>query len=169
MQYTDTTFLKKYPLSRPKKLIKKMVWIVSIYLAACLTLFYIEQRAYPFPIFDFFKTNNIELIILLCIFTALLAAYYIYQVHYIKKYFYNITEKFLIIRKGIFAPQEITVPLNRIQDVYFDQDILDRLLDIYDIHISTATITSGRRAHIDGVDKKNAEKLREHILNKLQH
>jgi membrane protein YdbS with pleckstrin-like domain len=79
------------------------------------------------------------------------------------------SDTLLIIRKGVFAPQEITVPFGRIQDVYVDQDIFDRLLGIYDVHISTATAASTVRAHIDGVDKKVAEELRTLILDKVHH
>ena len=47
------------------------------------------------------------------------------------------------------------------------QDILDRLLGIYDVHISTATVSSGRAAHIDGVEKDCAEKVRKIILDRI--
>lgn len=90
-----------------------------------------------------------------------------YQLWYSRTYFYNATDKLLIIRKGPLAPQEITIPFNRIQDIYLDQDVLDRLFGIYDVHISTATATSGVRAHIDGVEKDVAEKLREFLIQKI--
>src|SRR4029077_2137664 len=81
----------------------------------------------------------------LCIFVGLFATNYFYQRAYIKQYYYNVTDKLLIIRKGVFAQQEITVPFERIQDVYVDQDLFDVLFGLYDVHISTATATSGVR------------------------
>ncbi len=160
--YIDTAFVKKYPLSA-RKLIKRCFGEFSIYLiVVCILTF-----GWLIPRSPVLFTDYIYLIFIFMSF--LLAAYCAYQICYIKKYFYNITDKFLIIRKGVFAPKEITVPLNRIQDIYVDQDIMDRLLNIYDVHISTATKTSGLRAHIDGVDRKNAEALREYILSKIQH
>ena len=104
---------------------------------------------------------------LVCLFISLFILHYYYQKWYIETYYYNVTDMLLIVRKGVFAPREITVPTERIQDVYVDQDILDRLLDIYDVHISTATAESTARAHIDGVSKQVAEQLRELILGKL--
>jgi membrane protein YdbS with pleckstrin-like domain len=93
---------------------------------------------------------------------------YTYQYWYYKTYFYNITDEYLIIHKGIIAPQEVTLPLKRIQDVYVDQDILDQLFGLYDVHFSSATATSGQKAHIDGLEKEVAEKFREFILHKIK-
>lgn len=86
---------------------------------------------------------------------------------YYKTYRYDLTPDYVIIKKGPIASQEITIPYDRIQDVYLDQDIFDRIFGLYDVHISTATITSGMRAHIDGVDHKTALSLREIILKKM--
>lgn len=93
---------------------------------------------------------------------------YLYELWYMKSYQYDLTEDYVIIKKGPIAPQEITIPYDRIQDVYLDQDLLDRLFGLYDVHISTATVTSGVRAHIDGVDRKAALGLREIILKKIK-
>ena len=166
--YSDTIFIKKYPLSCSK--LKKRV-IMGV--PACLVLAgFLGSGVYALIVMSMhLRDHSMHPIILfssiILTFSIILVANYVYQKHYIKKYFYNMTDKFLIIRKGIFAPQEITVPINRIQDVYIDQDIVDRLLGIYDVHISTATETSTLRAHIDGVDKKIAEELRKRILNEL--
>ncbi len=152
-----------------------MITGVLAYLAACTLLVMLGLTGILYDLLITLGLRGILydhevlliLIPIILVFTIMLAADYMYQKYYIKKYFYNMTDKFLIIRKGIFAPQEITVPLKRIQDVYVDQDIVDKLLDIYDVHISTATETSTERAHIDGVDKKIAEELRKRILDKL--
>ena len=166
--YSDTIFIEKYPLSC-KKLKKKVIVGVPVYLVIAGSVGSVISMLIAK---NMFRDNlSMHLIILffsiILTFSIMLVANYVYQKHYIKKYFYNMTDKFLIIRKGIFAPQEITVPISRIQDVYIDQDIVDRLFGIYDVHISTATETSTLRAHIDGVDKKIAEELRKRILNEL--
>ncbi len=90
---------------------------------------------------------------------------FLYQRWYFAVYFYELTDDFIIIRKGPITPHEITVPYERIQDVYVDQDILDRIYGIYDVHISSATLTSGWFAHIDGVEKPAADGLRQAILS----
>jgi len=77
---------------------------------------------------------------------------------------FGLTEDFIIIRKGPITPREINIPYERIQDVYVDQDIVDRILGLYDVHLSSATVSSGMQAHIDGVEKSAADGLRAFLL-----
>lgn len=100
------------------------------------------------------------------IFTILHA---IYIRVYIKRYYYDCGEQFITIKKGVFAPTEIHVQYQKIQDVYVDQDIIDRILGLYDVHIASATITSGIEAHIDGVNVDVAEALKNIILEKIHN
>jgi len=101
-------------------------------------------------------TAIIVLIIMLCS--------YLYQRWYFAVYFYDLDPDYIIIKKGPITPREITIPYERIQDVYVDQDILDRILGLYDVHLSSATISSGMEAHIDGVEKQAADGLRASLL-----
>ncbi|MDO8260279.1 MAG: PH domain-containing protein [Candidatus Magasanikbacteria bacterium] len=93
---------------------------------------------------------------------------YTYQKWYFTGYFYDLTDHFIVIKKGVFTPREINIPYERIQDIYVDQDIFDRIFGLYDVHISSATITSGFEAHIDGVEKIAADGLRESLLKTVQ-
>ncbi len=92
----------------------------------------------------------------------------VYLKVYIKRYYYECGDQLITIKKGVFAPREIHVLYQKIQDVYVDQDILDRMMGLYDVHIASATVTSGVEAHIDGVDKTVAEGLKNFILARLQ-
>ena len=93
---------------------------------------------------------------------------YFYQRWYFMVYFYDFTSDFIQIKKGPITPREITIPYERIQDVYVDQDLLDRIFGLYDVHLSSATISSGMEAHIDGVEKQAAEGLRNILLQTIQ-
>ena len=93
---------------------------------------------------------------------------YLYQRWYFAVYFYDLTPDFIQIKKGPITPREITLPYERIQDVYADQDLLDRIFGLYDVHLSSATISSGIEAHIDGVEKQAAEGLRNILLQTVQ-
>jgi len=93
---------------------------------------------------------------------------YFYQRWYFAVYFYDLTPEFIQIKKGPITPREITIPYERIQDVYVDQDLLDRIFGLYDVHLSSATISSGMEAHIDGVEKPAAEGLRNALLQTVQ-
>jgi len=93
---------------------------------------------------------------------------FLYQKWYFAFYFYDLTGDFIVIRKAPITPREITIPYERVQDVYVDQDLLDRFLGLYDVHLSSATITSGMEAHIDGVEKEAADGLRKTLLDTVQ-
>lgn len=101
-------------------------------------------------------------------FAGLIFFIVIYEWLYIWMYFYDIGPDFLRIRKGVVIRQEISVPYNRIQDVNIDQDFLDRLFILYDVHIATAAQASEEEAHIDGVNHENAEKIHELILQRIK-
>lgn len=92
-----------------------------------------------------------------------------YENAYYKTYFYDIQPEFLNIKKGVITPREAIFPYEKLQDVYVDQDIFDRIFNLWDVHVSTATMYSGMEAHIDGVNEENAKKLRELILGKIKN
>jgi membrane protein YdbS with pleckstrin-like domain len=87
------------------------------------------------------------------------------SVSVLERYFYDMDASNIVIRKGVFAQKEITLPFSRITDVYVDQDVLDAVFGLYDVHISTPTQQSGAFAHIDGVDKAGSQLLRTMILD----
>ena len=107
------------------------------------------------------------LIVLLVFFGLLLCWNPVYQYFYWKRYFYDMDEKNIVIRKGVIAQKEITLPFTRITDVYVDQDVFDVLFRLYDVHMSTPTEQSGLFAHIDGVDKEGSVELRRMILERI--
>lgn len=105
--------------------------------------------------------------VLLLLFLAILLTY-LYQRWYFAVYFYDFTNDYIVIRKGPITPREITIPYERLQDVYVDQDLLDRIFGLYDVHLSSATVSSGIEAHIDGVERQAADGLRAILLEKIQ-
>ncbi|MFH1722001.1 MAG: PH domain-containing protein [Candidatus Altiarchaeota archaeon] len=98
-----------------------------------------------------------------------IAVIYIYQREYFRKYFYDLTSERIIIRKGVIGSKETSVPLNKIQDIYLDQDLFDRLFRLWDLHISSATQTSAFEAHIDGVSEENARTMRSLLMGETMH
>jgi len=99
---------------------------------------------------------------------VVVAGMYWYQKAYFRVYFYDLNKDFIIIKKGVFMPIETTLPLEKINDVYVDQDLLDRAFGLYDVHFSTATQMSGFQAHIDGLVQQNALKLRDIVLSAIK-
>ncbi|MES2623396.1 MAG: PH domain-containing protein [Patescibacteria group bacterium] len=160
----------QYPLS-PKKLTKKM-------LASAIPFFILAMiigipgamgiQALTSPGSDIMMTLIFGILGGLFAFAIIMFIYSLYIKYYIKTYYYSDDEDFLTIKKGVFAPTEIHVQYLKIQDVFVDQDILDRILGIYDVHISSATYSSGIEAHIDGVDKAGADGLKNLFLGKMK-
>lgn len=154
---------EKYPLSI-KKVYKRSVTSIIVYAILAIVAWLISLAI-------FFETPTmlvISTIMILFGFIAILGATVMYQFWYYASYFYDLTDDFIIIKKGPITPQELTIPYERVQDIYVDQDLFDRIFGIYDVHISSATFTSGALAHIDGVEKAAADGLRDVLLTTVQ-
>ena len=154
--------IEQYPLER-RKIAKKITvamifWTVLLIIGFIISIF----LKVDIPLIKFI------LMAILIIYVLILLIQIWYQTEYYKKYFYNIAPDFLVIKKGVIMPHETMLPYEKLQDVYMDQDIFDRMFNLWDVHVSTATAMSGYEAHIDGVRRENAEKLRELILNKIR-
>lgn len=83
----------------------------------------------------------------------------IYEYFYYKLYYYDFREGDAEVRKGVIARSTGYIRYERLQNIYIDQDILDRLLGLYDVHYETAGEKSGIYSHVDGLVKENADKL----------
>ena len=110
------------------------------------------------------------IVVSIVIITAINISLYSWYIKtYIQRYYYSGEENFITIKKGVFTPAEIHVQWQKIQDVYVDQDLFDRMMGLYDVHIASATAASGIQAHIDGVDQASAEGLKNFLLNKVSN
>ncbi len=171
---------EKFPLSS-KKIFKKTVPAImsSIFSNIVLLIILLGIRAFmnggaalKFPAKWVSIINEPGLIVYVMFVSILYSPVsvfmrYQFQKWYFQVYFYDLTDDFIIIRKRVFSPIEITIPYERIQDVYSDQDMLDRLFGLYDIHLSSATVSSGIEAHIDGLEKEAADGLKKALLGKI--
>ena len=164
MNTTEQTTRSKFPLSE-RKIIKKtlsagIVWfILLIFVIGFCIVSLNTSELLPREIVANVMIGSIVVFGLIVLIT------YLYQLWYFKVYSYNLSENFIMIKKGPITPHEITIPYERVQDVYVDQDLLDRIFKIYDVHLSSATASSGMQAHIDGVERASADGLREILLN----
>ncbi len=171
-----SSFQQQYPLSPlkfwkkwlgiiPRSIVSTFFWVVIFIIlttadnVSTILLAYMGVRA-PESVW-FYVSVGIIIDILY------LAGYAFYIIAYIRTYFYDMSDQFITIKKGVFAPAEIHVLYTKIQDVYVDQDILDRILGLYDVHIASATVTSGIEAHIDGVSATVAQGIRDTLLSKI--
>jgi uncharacterized protein len=157
------TTVQQYPLDRnkiKKKLIDALIGNTIFYglLLVASALGAVFYRGWLWSVF----------ILFIIIYVAVIAIQVWYQNEYFKRYFYNVEPDFLVIKKGVIMPHQTMLPYEKFQDVYMDQDLLDRMFGIYDVHVSTATLMSGYAAHIDGVNQQNAEAIRNMLLEKIR-
>jgi membrane protein YdbS with pleckstrin-like domain len=166
MSILPSATMKQFPLSK-KKIVKKTV---SSLLGIGIILFIIWLGAFLMwigkgTLGGMFLTVTVAIDLGMVV---LIVLTYLYQRWYFNTYSYDLTNDFVTIKKGPITPGEITIPYQRIQDVYVDQDVFDRLFGIYDVHLSSATISSGMEAHIDGVEKAHADGLKMMLLETVQ-
>jgi len=166
---------EQFPLST-KKIFKKtiegsLIWLVllaflyGIFLYLSTTI--VNAKPEPIAVESINNITSFLAIIMpliIVFFFAIVLLQYLYQRWYFSVYFYDLTPDYIVIRKGPILPREITIPYERVQDVYVDQDFMDRLFGLYDVHLSSATISSGMEAHIDGLEKPAADGLRKEFL-----
>jgi len=155
-----------FPLSN-KKPIKKTVAYIIPFLGSIIGLFLMTTilaamlgvsscSAFGWMIKEWGLLFFFFLICLICA--------YVYQLLYFQSYFYDLGDDLIMIRKGVVSTREITLAYERIQDINVDQDFLDRIFGLYDVHFTTATMSSEKEAHIDGVEKEVAEGLKKFVL-----
>lgn len=148
-----------------KSSIKGIAWLF-LFLGLAVAALFLAQAVKGIPV----TTGTIITGIL--IFLAGLAWEVAYPLFYFLTYHYDIDANNVIIRKGVLARREITLPFARITDVYLEQDMLDVLLGLYNVYISSPTVESGKFAHIGGLSKEGARLIRESILagiNSIQY
>ncbi|MBN2014000.1 MAG: PH domain-containing protein [Candidatus Altiarchaeota archaeon] len=151
----DNPLVKKFPIEDVKPLKKTLWWAMLLLPIAALAVVLIPA--------------GLEVKLLPVLFSLiLLAVKYVYEYYYYKRYFYDVNDQVLVIKKGVFGFREITVPFTKIQDIFVDQDILDRILGLRDVYVSTVTQRSILNAHIDGVNTENAEKIAEILIKSVK-
>jgi len=160
-----TPTVKQFPLEK-KKILKKFVsseigYFILFFFLGLFGLFLSFIPAVGF-IFMVFTLGLMPLFLLIS------GINWWYQTKYYETYYYDIRKNFLVIKKGVFMPVETTLPFEKLQDVYLDQDIFDRMFGLWDLHVSTATFMSGYNAHIDGVNSQNGQEMREILLGKIK-
>ena len=150
------------PLDR-KKIIKKTLEKFPVFILFLILDGIMIAVSFLFPEFKLWWSITIGIAIPI----IAIISVYIYQVYYYKLYFYNFEDASAQIRKGVISRNTGHVRYERIQNIYVDQDILDRIFGLFDVHYETAGETSGVYSHVDGLNGENSEKLVEFLNSKL--
>ncbi|MCX8131474.1 MAG: PH domain-containing protein [Clostridia bacterium] len=106
---------------------------------------------------------------MLAIFGTIIVAVIIYFVAKWFKNVYFISERFLVIREGVFVVKSREIPLSKIQTINISQNIKQRVLHIASLKVDTGNSSIGISEVSITVGKAEAELLREQILRLTQN
>lgn len=90
----------------------------------------------------------------IAIYPFYLIIFFLAAPQYTKKIQVILTTKYVIIRRGFLAREEIMIPLEKIQDISVKQNIFSRMVGIFSIDIQTAGNNAPggvAEGHVDGV------------------
>ena len=88
---------------------------------------------------------------------------------FIQSMSYASTQDLFIFKRGIFTTVESATPYRKIQNVFVDEDIYDKLFGLWDVHFSTIGKSSQELLHLDGLKKDDADRLTSFLLEKIRH
>ena len=81
------------------------------------------------------------------------------------RYYFHISDKELVIQKGILKKVRLDLPFDRIQSVNFSQNFLHQLLNVTAVEIESAG-SDQKELKIDALQIPVADKLREELLKR---
>lgn len=84
----------------------------------------------------------------------------IYSIIYYQNFLFHIdyTKEEFVLQKGVMSTQNIAIPFDKIQQVYFKRSILERIINIYRVVIDTAG-SSQDEVSITAITKEDADLL----------
>lgn len=85
---------------------------------------------------------------------------------YFKFYFYLENDE-LVIQKGILKKSNLNIPLDRVQSVNINQNIVHQILNVVQLEVDTAG-TQGSEFKFDALSREKAEQLRTILISKTK-
>lgn len=82
-------------------------------------------------------------------------------------YYFHVKGNELLIQKGVLQKTKLNIPLDRIQTINFNQNILHQILNVVSVEVDTAG-SSKSELSIDALSREHAEALRNYILQKKE-
>lgn len=89
-----------------------------------------------------------------------------YSVLYFMRFKFNIDEKNeeFILQKGVFSTDTLNIPFNKIQQVNFKRNILQRILGVYSVQLETAG-SQEKEVEIKALSKEKANVLADRLMS----
>lgn len=154
-----------FPLEK-RKILKKAILAVWPFLAFFVLISFV-RLLFPssLSLFNFGNLLDTFLALFLVFIAAAFLFFIVKEYLYFNNYFYDVKDGILTVKKGIFIISQVSVPLDKIQDIYIDQDVLDKIFGLYDVHFATAGFGSAN-IHIDGLNRVNSEQIKNMLIEK---
>lgn len=90
--------------------------------------------------------------------------------HFLQRKFleFGIDEGNFYLKRGIILSARGSFPLSKITEIYIDQNLVDAILDMRNVHLSTPSFDSHAFARIGGLRANHAKQLKQ-TLERLAH
>ncbi len=79
------------------------------------------------------------------------------------RFYIDADNREFILNKGVFTTSQLTIPFDKIQQVYFKRSILQRIVNVYEVVIDTAGSKS-QEVRIKALSKSDANTLQEILM-----
>jgi len=125
-------------------------------------------RALIFPlIYAFIKAEQQHIIYFGIIIVVLISILFVYSYFNYRNFTFFLDEQKqeFVINKGIFNKTQLTVQLDKIQQVNINQNLLQKIIGIYGLKVDTAG-SEQQEVSIKAIDEEIANSLREHLLSR---
>ena len=139
--------------------------LVPILVISLFALTYVPSAYIEIAIGVFFAYLAILMLVVLLVFFLGWLEYY--------RYWIFVSDKDIKVQRGLFATEEVGIPFRRIKDVKIERSIINQILGVSDIVITTLGFEAGDSHEEDevvlpAVDKKIAIDIQSTILKKAQ-
>ena len=147
--------------SQPQRQSAAGIVIMTVY-----TLQQIVRAMFVLLIVVIVKSSKIVLIYGAFGLVAALALSLIYGYFYYLRFTFYLdpAQKEFVINKGVFSKTQLTIPIEKIQQVNINQGFLQKVVGVYSLEIDTAG-TDSKEVKISAITAPIAYALKEHLLN----
>jgi putative membrane protein len=127
-------------------------------------------KAFALPLILFLvkaKEVHLAYVLLSLLVVLVLLAIFTYLSYKNFTFFLDSTKKEFVINEGVFHKTNLTIQLNKIQQVNINQSLIQQMIGVYSLEIDTAG-SEKKEAKIKAIDHDTATILKEKLLS-LQH
>lgn len=120
-----------------KGLITFSIFFTNIWFLGALLVFGVTVGDLSPPLGFQFGIIILTIIVISIYFIINFLKFFYYRA-YVRNFQYLISEKFIVVKSGVFTKKKVTIPFSRIQNINIVQGVFDRMFKLYTVKIETA-------------------------------